>query len=96
MAHFDPARMGLCVQHENNCFGHPLRQGNVNDINGVILLPDTWSADTYSLSNVNDSGASYSTNAILGEQWSVLEQAGAVFLPAAGNRYGSSVFYTRL
>ncbi|MBQ6729826.1 MAG: hypothetical protein IJQ83_06810 [Bacteroidales bacterium] len=67
-------------------------KANVNDVNGVILLPDDWSSDTYSLSNTNSSDASYSSNTISATQWSTLEQAGAVFLPAAGYRLGTSVY----
>ena len=63
-------------------------KAKVNDVNGVILLPDDWSSDTYSLSNTNSSGASYSSNTVSATQWSTLEQAGAVFLPAAGKRIG--------
>ncbi len=66
-------------------------KANVNDVNGVILLPDDWSSDTYSLSNTNNSSASYSSNVIIALQWSALEQAGAVFLPAAAGRLGTSV-----
>ncbi len=66
-------------------------KANVNDVNGVILLPDDWSSDTYSLNNTNSSDASYSSNTISATQWSTLEQAGAVFLPAAGGRGGTSV-----
>ena len=68
-------------------------KAKVNDMNGVILLPDNWSSDTYSLSNTNSIVASYSSNTISATQWSALEQAGAVFLPAAGHRYGTSVCY---
>ena len=67
-------------------------KANVNDVNGVILLPDDWSSDTYSLSNTNSSGASFSSNTITASQWSALEQVGAVFLPAAGYRKGTSVY----
>ncbi len=67
-------------------------KATVNGVNGVILLPDDWSRDTYSLSNTNSGGASYSSNVITTSQWSALEQAGAVFLPAAGSRYGASVY----
>ena len=61
-------------------------KAKVNDVEGVILLPDDWNSDTYSLSNTNSSSASYSSNTITASQWSALEQAGAVFLPAAGYR----------
>ena len=62
-------------------------KANVNDVNGVILLPDDWDANSYSLSNTNSSNASFSSNILTASQWSILEQAGAVFLPAAGQRY---------
>ena len=64
----------------------------VNNVNGVILLPDDWSASYYSLSNTNSSGASYTDNTISASQWATLEQHGAVFLPAAGRRRGTSVY----
>jgi hypothetical protein len=66
-------------------------KAKVNDVNGVILLPDNWSSDTYSLSNTNTYNASFSSNVIIASQWNTLEQAGAVFLPAAGGRGGTSV-----
>ena len=66
-------------------------KARVNNVNGVILLPDDWSSSTYSLSNTNTDNASFSSNTISASQWSALEQAGAVFLPAAGYRSGASV-----
>ncbi len=67
-------------------------KANVNNVNGIILLPDDWNSNTYSLNNTNDSGASFSSNMLTASQWSTIEQAGAVFLPAAGGRGGSAVF----
>ena len=66
-------------------------KANVNNVNGVILLPDDWSTGTYSLSSTNTYNASFSSNMLTASQWSTLEQAGAVFLPAAGYRFGTSV-----
>ena len=66
-------------------------KANVNNVNGVILLPDDWSSSTYSLSNTNTYSASFSSNTLTASQWSALEQAGAVFLPAAGYQNGTSV-----
>ena len=66
-------------------------KATVNDVIGVILLPDDWNADYYSLSNTNTSGAGFSTNVITATQWVTLEQHGAVFLPAAGSRFGAFV-----
>ena len=68
-------------------------KAKVNNVNGVILLPDDWSASYYTLSNTNTSSASYSSNTITANQWSTLEQHGAVFLPAAGYRSGTSVYH---
>ena len=67
-------------------------KANVNNVNGVILLPDDWSSSIYSLSSTNSSGASFSSNTLTASQWSTLEQAGAVFLPAAGIRTWTSVY----
>ena len=66
-------------------------KAQVNNVNGVILLPDDWSADYYELWDTNTSDASYSTNEISATEWATLEQHGAVFLPAAGFRFGTSV-----
>ena len=66
---------------------------NVNNVNGVILLPDDWNTSIYSLSTTNSSEASFSSNTLTASQWNTLEQAGAVFLPAAGFRGGTSVIF---
>ena len=69
----------------------------VNGVNGLILLPDNWVAPDgiafksgFHINNGVDYYAAYQT--FTAEQWSKLESAGAVFLPAAGSRYGSNVF----
>ena len=66
----------------------------VNGVNGLIFLPDNWTCPAgvsfksgfHSSSGV-DYYAAYQT--FTAEQWSKLEAAGAVFLPAAGYRAGS-------
>ena len=63
----------------------------VNNVNGVILLPDDWSSTYYTLNNTNLSGASFDDNAITASQWATLEQYGALFLTAAGRRFGVSM-----
>jgi len=58
--------------------------GRVNGVNGMILLPDNWTLpDGLSFTPGNDSWIynSYDTG-----EWSQMECAGAVFLPAAGAR----------
>ena len=68
----------------------------VNGVNGLIFLPDNWTCPAgvtfksgYHSSYGVDYYAAYQT--FTAEQWSKLESAGAVFLPAAGYRYGSYV-----
>ena len=66
-------------------------KANVNDMNGVILLPDDWNASYFSLNDTNTNETSYSSNTITASEWGTMEQHGAVFLPATGYRFGSSV-----
>ena len=68
-------------------------KAQVNNVNGVMLLPDDWNPDIYGLNNANNSDASFSSNVISAAQWTSIESAGAVFLPAAGSRNGTSVSY---
>lgn len=65
--------------------------GNVNGVNGMILLPDDWTLpEGLSFTSGNSSWA----NVYNVEQWAQMEANGAVFLPAAGyRRYGTSFEY---
>ena len=69
----------------------------VNGVNGLILLPDSWTCP----SGVTFKSGSHSDRSVeaygqyqtfSAEQWSKLESAGAVFLPAAGSRNGSGLY----
>ncbi|MBO4541613.1 MAG: hypothetical protein J5725_00375 [Bacteroidales bacterium] len=62
-------------------------------IAGLIIVPDNFVISTnYQLTNVNTSGAAYTTNIIGASDWSNMEAVGCVFLPAAGyRRYGTWV-----
>ena len=70
----------------------------VNGVNGLILLPDEWS-ETMSCNKpfksgvASDGGKDYykTVNEYTAAQWTEMEALGAVFLPAAGSRYGASV-----
>ena len=66
-------------------------------VNGLILLPDNWTAPegvTFKSGNASSSSiqayADHQTFTL--EEWSKLEAAGAVFLPASGYRSVSSVY----
>ena len=63
--------------------------GKVNNVNGVIILPDSWTLPT---DLTFTAGNSAWANNYTTEEWSQMEDAGAVFLPAAGKRKGSSLF----
>ena len=68
----------------------------VNGVNGLIFLPDNWtcpSGVTFKSGFHNNSGVDYyaAYQTFTAAEWSKLEAAGAVFLPAAGIRDGSSV-----
>ena len=66
-------------------------KGKVNGVNGLILLPDAWTASIYSLDNTNNATCGYDGNIISAEVWtSTFEVNGAVFLPAAGWREGAT------
>lgn len=69
-------------------------KATVENMNGVILLPDNWNSNTYNLISTNTIGASFSCNTLSLDNWTTnLEAKGAVFLPAAGFRYGTDVDY---
>lgn len=63
-------------------------EGSINGVNGVILLPDDWSqpTDLSFTPRYSDWSNNYDS-----ETWAKMESAGAVFLPAAGCRYGSEL-----
>ena len=76
----------------NTSSGIRYAKAKVNNVNGVILLPDDWNTSYYTLNNTNSGGANYSGNTITANVWeNNLESHGAVFLPAAGSRNGTSV-----
>ena len=65
-------------------YGH----GKVGDANGMIILPDGWVApEGTSFIPGNSDWANTYTD----EQWTAMESSGAVFLPAAGRRDGTTV-----
>lgn len=76
----------------NTASGIHFAKAFVNGVNGVVLLPDSWSASTYALNFTNSIGADY-CNTISAQDWTnTLQPAGAVFLPASGSRYGTYVY----
>lgn len=67
-------------------------KAKVNNVNGIILLPDNWSNNYHILYNINQFNAVYTDNVISSSTWTnSLQSHGAVFIPAAGARYGIAV-----
>ena len=64
----------------------------VNNVKGIILLPDSWETCYYVLNQTNNSSADWNSNTISAEDWNTLEEHGAVFLPEAGYRIREEVF----
>ena len=70
-------------------------KATVNGKSGVILLPDDWSASYHALTSADTKTAAYTSNPITAAEWtSDFEAHGAVFLPAAGRRDGTSVSFS--
>ena len=65
--------------------------GNINGVCGLVILPDRWilpSECSFTAGFTSD----WTLNSYTLTQWAQMEATGAVFLPAAGCRGGSSVF----
>ena len=66
-------------------------KGSVNSVSGIILLPDSWDNSIFTFNYPNASAAPFTGNQIPVSEWETLEANGAVFLPAARYRSGTSV-----
>ena len=75
----------------NTSTGIRYAKAKVNDVSGVILLPNNWQSSYFTLNNTNTADVDFSSNVITAFQWNTLEQHGAIFLPASGYRYGTTV-----
>lgn len=62
-------------------------KGKVSDVKGLILLPDDWVLPEGASLVTDASGTTtFASNTLNDGEWAVLEDAGAIFLPAAGYR----------
>ncbi len=64
-------------------------KASVNGINGLIIFPDSYThpGGVTLPSGINTKDATYTVNTYTASDWSAIQAAGAVFLPAAGYRY---------
>ena len=71
---------------------HRHGQATVNGIHGLIFMPDGWTpATTPGGLSFQQEPNNWTTNKYTVDEWNTLEDYGALFLPAAGVRYGSIV-----
>lgn len=70
-------------------------RATVNSKAGVIIFPDNYThpSGVTQPTNINSYTSDYTGNSYNTTQWSSMESAGAVFLPAAGYRSGTSINY---
>ena len=71
-------------------------KAKVNDVQGIILFPDTYTHPdgVTAPTGVNATGnTGWNGNSYTVADWTKMETAGCVFLPAAGSRDGNSVSY---
>lgn len=77
----------------NTASGVRFAKAAVNGVNGLVVLPDQWQANTYQLNSVNMAEMNYTNNVISLADWQqVLEPAGAAFLPVGGARTIEGIF----
>ena len=92
---------GYYLRHTRTNADDLVGVAQVNGVNGVIFLPDNWTCPVgvtlksgFHSNYGVDYYAAYQT--FTAEQWSKLEAAGAVFLPASGYRGGSTVRHVQV
>lgn len=71
---------------------HSYGYANVNGTKGLVILPDYWvKPDGCTFNPWDHGGRNYASNTYNTAEWTSMENAGAVFLPAAGKRVGTTV-----
>jgi hypothetical protein len=70
--------------------GHATIKGTAKSYAGIVLLPDDWTLPS-GVTFTAGYGNGYTTNTYTIAQWEKMESAGAIFLPAAGDRYSTGV-----
>ena len=65
--------------------GKRYAKATVNNVHGMIILPDDWNENYYTLNSCNSASANYDSNIITASDWNdIFDVHGAAFLPAAG------------
>lgn len=69
-------------------------KATVTGIAGLVIFPDNYihpTGNVSSLQSINDPYPDFTVNNLTAEEWQYMEQAGAVFLPVAGSRNGTTL-----
>lgn len=63
-------------------------KATVNSVYGMVIFPDSYShpSGPATITSANTTNVDFTTNTWSGDNWTAMETAGAVFLPAAGYR----------
>ena len=65
-------------------------KATVHGVCGLIIVPDNWNSSIYTLDSANCNNATFESNLVNATHWANLEAAGCVFLPAGGERSGTT------
>ena len=81
--------------YRNTVSGIRNAAGTVNNVTGIIILPDDWDNNVWTINNPNvNENSSYNDNVISAEDWTnILEYRGAVFLPIHGARQETTIYH---
>lgn len=67
--------------------GNRFCKATVNEVKGLILIPDGWDNAAFALKSINSTGAGFDANVINQSTWeNTCAPAGLVFLPQTGKR----------
>ena len=79
----------------NGTYNARYAKATVAGVKGIIVFPDQYTHPTSVAlpTSINVRSAAFNSNSYNAEEWAELQNAGVVFLPAAGYRNGSTVEY---
>jgi hypothetical protein len=80
------------LNDRNTPSGVLFAKATVNNLCGILILPDNWDVSIYNLIDVNSESAPYSSNIITLSDWQDnMQNVGVVFLPACWSRMGKEM-----
>lgn len=84
---------GYLLEQRSTASGIHFANACVDGTNGMLVFPDDWDG-AVGFNNADHSSTDFSDNTVNASDWAVLQEAGVVFLPAAGIRVeGTQIAY---